>query len=184
MKIVPLSLNGILTIEPNIFRDDRGYFFESFNEAAFRLNTGLNLTFVQDNQSCSNKNTLRGLHFQIPPKSQAKLIQVVTGSILDVVVDLRRSSPTFGKYLMIELKASDFKFLFVPEGFAHGFLSLEDNTLVKYKCSQYYSPDAERCLHVGDESLQIQWPIDWKNAAMSPKDVVGMRLEDCVDYFI
>jgi dTDP-4-dehydrorhamnose 3,5-epimerase len=184
MKIIPLSLNGLLTIEPKVFYDDRGFFLESFNEAAFRLNTGLNLTFVQDNQSCSVKHTLRGLHFQIPPKAQAKLIQVVSGSILDVVVDLRRSSPTFGKHLMIELKASDFKFLFVPEGFAHGFLSLEDNTMVKYKCSQYYSPDAERCLHVADESLQIQWPIDWKNASMSPKDEIGLRLEDCADYFI
>jgi dTDP-4-dehydrorhamnose 3,5-epimerase len=124
MKITPLALSGLLTIEPNVYRDERGYFFESFNEASFRINSGLNLTFVQDNQSCSNKNAIRGLHFQIPPKAQAKLIQVVTGSILDVVVDLRRSSPTFGEYFMIELKSTDFKFLFVPEGFAHGFLSL------------------------------------------------------------
>jgi dTDP-4-dehydrorhamnose 3,5-epimerase len=184
MKISPLSLSGLLTIEPRVFHDDRGYFFESFNEASFRLNTGLNLTFVQDNQSFSCKNAMRGLHFQVPPKSQAKLIQVVTGSILDVVVDLRRSSPTFGQHLMIELKASDFKFLFVPEGFAHGFLSLEDNTLVKYKCSQYYAPDAERCLHVADESLKIEWPIDWKKAFMSPKDTIGLSLKDCSDFFI
>lgn len=184
MKITPLPLQGLLTIEPNVFVDDRGYFLESFNEASFRLNTGLNLTFVQDNQSCSGKNALRGLHFQIPPKSQAKLIQVVTGSILDVVVDLRRSSPTFGQHYQIELLAKDFKFLFVPEGFAHGFLSLEDNTLVKYKCSQYYSPDAERCLHVADESLQIDWPIHWTEAAMSPKDKIGLSLAECADFFI
>lgn len=184
MKITPLALSGLLTIEPKVFHDDRGYFFESFNEASFRLNTGLNLTFVQDNQSCSNKNVLRGLHFQIPPKSQAKLIQVVTGSILDVVVDLRQSSPTFGQHLMIELNSSDLKLLFVPEGFAHGFLSLEDNTLVKYKCSQYYAPDAERCLHVADPSLQIPWPIDWQSASMSPKDTIGMKLADCAGFFI
>lgn len=184
MKITPLELPGLFTIEPSVFKDDRGYFLESFNEASFRLNTGLNLTFVQDNQSCSNKHALRGLHFQIPPKSQAKLIQVVTGSILDVVVDLRRSSPTFGKYLMIELRASEFKFLFVPEGFAHGFLSLENNTQVKYKCSQYYSPDAERCLHVADPNVAIPWPVHWSETAMSPKDMAGLNLKECSDYFI
>ncbi|MEN9332909.1 MAG: hypothetical protein RLY35_89 [Bacteroidota bacterium] len=173
-----------MTIEPRVFHDERGYFFESFNEAAFRLNTGLNLTFVQDNQSCSRKHALRGLHFQVPPKSQAKLIQVVSGSILDVVVDLRRSSPTFGQHLMIELNAKDFKFLFVPEGFAHGFLSLEDDTMVKYKCSQYYAPDAERCLHVGDSGIQIPWPISLTSASMSAKDQAGLSLSECSDFFI
>ncbi len=178
-----LELRGVLLIQPRVFEDARGYFFESFNEAIFRLGTGLNVTFVQDNESMSHKGTVRGLHFQVPPKAQAKLIRVVRGSIIDVVVDLRKSSPTFGQHIMIELSADNKSQLFVPEGFAHGFIVMQDNTIVNYKCNNYYSPDAERCLSIFDSQLNIQWPISHDEMVISEKDTKGLAWSACNDIF-
>ncbi len=183
MNCQELSLRGLLLIAPRVFKDERGYFFESFNEAIFRLSTGLNMTFVQDNESLSHKGIFRGLHFQVPPKSQAKLIRVVKGRIIDVVVDLRRSSETFGQHLCIELSEDNQSQLFIPEGFAHGFMVLEDNTIVNYKCNNYYSPDAERCLSVFDPTLNIQLPIDQEDWVMSEKDKLGSNLSEFADIF-
>lgn len=183
MNCHELSLRGLLLIAPRVFKDERGYFFESFNEAIFRLTTGLNMTFVQDNESLSHKGIFRGLHFQVPPKSQAKLIRVVKGRIIDVVVDLRRSSETFGQHLCIELSEDNQSQLFIPEGFAHGFMVLEDNTIVNYKCNNYYSPDAERCLSVFDPALNIQLLIDQKDWVMSEKDKLGSNLSEFSDVF-
>lgn len=183
MKISSLSLSGLVLIEPRVFNDDRGYFFESFNEAVFRITTGLNVTFVQDNESMSQRGTFRGLHFQIPPKAQAKLIRVVRGRILDVVVDLRKSSDTFGQHLCVELSAENQHQLFIPEGFAHGFLVLENQTVVNYKCNNYYSPDAERCLSIFDSNLPKDWPIDQSDWVLSEKDQQGLGLTDVSDIF-
>jgi dTDP-4-dehydrorhamnose 3,5-epimerase len=130
MKIESTSFRDLMIITPDVFGDDRGYFFEPFNEARFRVETGLNITFVQDNESLSRKNVLRGLHFQVPPKSQAKLIRVTRGAVLDVVVDLRKSEPTFGKHFSIVLSSESKQQLYVPEGFAHGFYVLEDQTII------------------------------------------------------
>jgi dTDP-4-dehydrorhamnose 3,5-epimerase len=183
MNCTELDLRGLLLISPRVFKDDRGYFFESFNEAVFRLSTGLNVTFVQDNESLSHRGIFRGLHFQVPPKSQAKLIRVVKGSIIDVVVDLRRSSETFGQHACIELTEENQKQLFIPEGFAHGFLVMENNTIVNYKCNNYYSPDAERCLSVFDSALNIELPIPSSEWVMSEKDKQGNELSELSGIF-
>lgn len=172
----------LLVIEPKVFGDSRGYFMESFNEARFRVETGTNVTFVQDNESLSSKGVLRGLHFQTPPKSQAKLIRVITGSILDVVVDLRRSQPTYGQHFKILLTAENKTQLFVPEGFAHGFVVLEDNTLFSYKCTNYYSPEHDRCLRWNDPALNIDWEIE--NPLLSDKDKSSPFLKDLDNPFL
>ncbi len=140
-----------------MFTDGRGAFQETFNEARFRVETGLNVTFVQDNESVSKANVLRGLHLQFPPKGQAKLVRVSRGRALDVVVDLRRTEPTFGRHFMIELSAENATQLFIPEGFAHGFLTLEDQTVFAYKCSNYYSKELERSIRWNDPELAIDW---------------------------
>ena len=183
MNCTELELRGLFLITPRVFKDDRGYFFESFNEAVFRLTTGLNVTFVQDNESLSQRGTFRGLHFQTPPKSQAKLIRVVKGRILDVVVDLRKSSETFGQHLCVELTGENQHQLFIPEGFAHGFLVLENDTIVNYKCNNYYSPDAERCLSIFDSALKIELPIPSEEWVMSDKDKKGSSLAELSDIF-
>lgn len=169
MKIEQTAFRDLLIISPDIFSDDRGYFFEPFNEARFRIDTGLNMTFVQDNESMSKKGVLRGLHFQIPPKAQAKLIRVVRGAVMDVVVDLRRMEPTFGQHFKLEISAINKKQLFIPEGFAHGFFVMEDDTIFSYKCSNYYSRDLDRALLWNDPSFAIDWG---SNApTLSAKDI-------------
>jgi dTDP-4-dehydrorhamnose 3,5-epimerase len=181
MKIETTPFEGLLILTPQVFTDDRGYFFEPFNEARFRVETGLNITFVQDNESCSMKGTLRGMHFQRSPKSQAKLIRVSRGSVLDVVVDLRRTQATFGKYFMMELNEHDKKQLFVPEGFAHGFLVLEDHTVFTYKCSNYYHKELDAVLAWNDPMVNIPWPTD--ALLLSSKDQQGQSLAMCSDLF-
>jgi dTDP-4-dehydrorhamnose 3,5-epimerase len=175
MKIETTPFSDLLVLTPDVFGDDRGYFFEPFNEARFRVETGLNITFVQDNESMSRKNVLRGLHFQVPPKSQAKLIRVTKGAVLDVVVDLRRSQPTFGKHYSIVLSGENKKQLFVPEGFAHGFHVLEDETVFAYKCSNYYSKEQDRSMLWNDTSLAIDWGTT--NPELSEKDKNAMHFE-------
>jgi dTDP-4-dehydrorhamnose 3,5-epimerase len=173
MKIEQTKFRDLLVITPDVFRDDRGYFFEPFNEARFRVETGLNLTFVQDNESISRKNVLRGMHFQVPPKSQAKLIRVTTGAVLDVVVDLRKSEPTFGKHYSMILSAENKLQLFVPEGFAHGFLVMEEDTIFSYKCTNYYSRECDRSLLWNDPEFGIDWNVE--KPIVSDKDHNAMR---------
>lgn len=175
MKIESTVFRDLLIITPDVFGDDRGYFFEPFNEARFRVETGLNITFVQDNESMSRKNVLRGLHFQVPPKSQAKLIRVTRGAVLDVVVDLRTNEPTFGQHFKIVLSGENKQQLFVPEGFAHGFYVLEDQTVFSYKCSNYYSKEHDRSLLWNDPALKIDWEAD--SPELSEKDRNAMKLE-------
>ena len=181
MRIEKTEFRDLLVVHLPVFGDERGRFQETFKEAQFRIETGFNITFVQDNESLSSKGVLRGLHAQKSPKSQAKLLRVVRGSILDVVVDLRRTEPTFGKSFQIELKAGDGKSLFIPEGFAHGFYCLEDETIVQYKCTNYYDKNSEICLNPFDTSVNIHWPEGEK--LLSEKDQEGQSLEELSDLF-
>lgn len=168
MNFIPGKIEGIWIIEPKIFGDERGYFFESFRWDLFKEITGFSGEFVQDNESLSSKGVLRGLHFQKPPMAQAKLVRVVRGAVLDVVVDLRKSSPTYGQSETIVLDAKDKRIFFIPEGFAHGFQTLEDDTIFQYKCSNYYSKEHEMGLQWNDEFLDIPWFDD--NYIISEKD--------------
>jgi dTDP-4-dehydrorhamnose 3,5-epimerase len=181
VKIEKTNFKDLLIIQPNVFADERGYFFESFNESKFRVETGLNITFVQDNQSMSSKGVLRGLHFQTPPKSQAKLVQVVKGAVLDVVVDLRINQPTFGQHYKILLTSDNKTQLFVPEGFAHGFAVLEDNTIFAYKCSNYYSKENDRSMLWNDPALKINWEIE--SPVVSEKDQAALNFDQYQDVF-
>tara|TARA_X000001036_G_scaffold206751_1_gene194389 strand:+ start:1794 stop:2318 length:525 start_codon:yes stop_codon:yes gene_type:complete len=168
MKITPLSFKDVLLIEPEVFKDERGFFFESFNQRTFNKLIGREVKFVQDNQSRSKKNVIRGLHFQIE-KPQIKLIKVISGSIFDVVVDIRKQSKNFGKHISVELNAKDNKQLWIPEGFAHGFLVLSEIAEVQYKVSEFWDPELERSLLWSDEDLNINWPLS-SNPIISSKD--------------
>ena len=170
MQIEKTEIEGLLIIRPKVFEDDRGHFFESFNKNVFFKN-GLSLEFVQDNQSLSNKNVLRGLHFQSPPYAQGKLIRVIKGSVLDVAVDIRKSSPTYGKHLVINLSEQNKIMFYIPEGFAHGFLTLEDNTIFSYKCTNFFNKESEGSLLWNDLDLNINWGIT--NPILSDKDKVA-----------
>ena len=168
MNITKTDIEGLIIIEPQIFKDSRGAFFESWNAKKFKK-LGISEDFVQDNQSVSSKGVLRGLHFQNPPYAQAKLVRVIEGSVLDVAVDLRKNSPTYGKHVSVILSEQNNKSFFIPKGFAHGFLSLEDNTVFNYKCSDYYNKESEGSLLWNDEDLKIDWQID--NPLVSEKDL-------------
>lgn len=159
MKINKTDFNGLLIIEPDIYPDDRGYFFEAYNKEKYQ-DFGINTEFVQDNQSVSYKNVIRGLHYQIPPFAQDKLVRVAKGKVLDVAVDIRTGSPTFGKYFSIELSENNNLQLWIPKGFAHGFVSLEDNSMLQYKCTNFYSPSHERGIIYNDEILNINWGVN------------------------
>jgi dTDP-4-dehydrorhamnose 3,5-epimerase len=177
MEVITHSLSGLLEFRPRIFGDPRGAFFESFS-ARTMAGLGLpHLDWVQDNQSSSKAGTLRGLHFQRPPHAQAKLVRVAQGRALDVVVDIRRDSPTFGQHAKVELSAALGNVFFVPTGFAHGFVALEDDTLFLYKCSDYYTPAAEGGLLWNDPTLGIDWGISGE-ALISPKDAILPKLAD------
>lgn len=168
MKVEKCSIEGLLLIKPSVFEDDRGYFFESFNQRRFNEATGLNTRFVQDNESCSQKDVLRGLHFQNPPYAQAKLVRVVRGAVRDVAVDLRKDSPTFGSYCSVLLSAENKHQFYIPEGFAHGFLTLENDTVFSYKCSAYYNKESEQSLLWNDPDIHIDWGIN--SPILSEKD--------------
>lgn len=167
MKFINVDIEGLTVIEPNVFEDDRGYFFESYNQRDFDEN-GIKDLFVQDNQSKSQKDVLRGLHFQKPPYTQAKLVRVIQGSVLDVAVDLRKNSKTYGKHFSVVLSEENRKMFFVPKGFAHGFLTLEDDTIFSYKCSNVYNTESEDAVLWNDEELNIDWGV--KNPILSEKD--------------
>ena len=176
MKITPLSFKDVLLIEPEVFKDERGFFFESFNQSTFNKLIGREVKFVQDNQSRSKKNVIRGLHFQIE-KPQIKLIKVISGSIFDVVVDIRKQSKNFGKHISIELNSEDNKQLWIPEGFAHGFLVLSEIAEVHYKVSEFWDPELERSLLWSDEDLNINWPLS-SNPIISSKDQKASLIKD------
>lgn len=174
MNIIECAIPGPLIIEPKVFGDDRGFFMESWNAATFRV-AGLDFNFVQDNHSRSQRGVLRGLHFQ-NPEPQGKLVRVVSGAVYDVVVDLRRTSPHFGKWVGVELSAANRRMFWVPEGFAHGFLTLEDGTDFLYKCTSRYAPEYEQALAWDDPEVGIVWPLEGIAPILSAKDVAGVRL--------
>lgn len=158
MKLTPLALPEVLLVEPRVFEDHRGWFYESFNARRFNELGGLEVSFVQDNQSRSAKGVLRGLHYQLPPHAQGKLVRAVSGAIFDVAVDIRRSSPSFGRWVGEVLSAENRRQLYVPAGFAHGFLALEEGSEVLYKTTDYYAPPAERSIRWDDPAIGIDWP--------------------------
>lgn len=172
MKFNKTTISELSIIEPKVFEDERGHFFESYNQRIFREN-GIDLDFIQDNQSLSQKGVLRGLHFQAPPYAQAKIIRVIQGKVLDVAVDIRKKSPTYGKHIAVELSAENKKIFYIPEGFAHGFLTLEDDTIFSYKCSNLYHPNAEGSLLWNDNDLNIDWKIS--SPKLSDKDKVAQK---------
>ena len=175
-KIIPTSLSDVLILEPQVFGDERGFFFESFNAEDFEVATGVKATFVQDNHSRSQEGVLRGLHYQVE-QPQGKLIRVVIGEIFDVAVDVRRNSPDFGKWVGVNLSAENRRQLWVPEGFAHGFYALAQSSDVLYKTTAYYAPEHERTLLWNDPHLGISWPIVG-SPSLSAKDRVGRAFED------
>lgn len=176
MKRLDTFIEGLIVLEPQVFKDDRGFFFESYNEEIFRR-LGINSRFVQDNHSGSRKGVIRGLHYQIC-HPQAKLVRVIAGEIFDVAVDIRRSSPTFGKWFGINLSAENKKQLYIPEGFAHGFLVLSDWAEVLYKTTDFYAPECDRVIIWNDPEIAIDWPLNGLEPILSPKDLRGVRLKD------
>jgi len=178
MEIINTEIPGLLIVKPDVFTDERGYFFESYNKVKFDA-LGINVDFVQDNESRSMKGVLRGLHFQREPYAQGKLVRVVRGSVLDVAVDLRKDSPTFGKWASIELTGENKLMYWIPEGFAHGFLTMEDNTVFTYKCSGVYNKAAEASIRWDDPDLAIQWNIT--DPVLSEKDKAAQTFRQYVD---
>ncbi len=170
MELVNTGIEGLWVIKPKVFADARGYFFESYNKELFTKN-GLNLIFVQDNQSLSHKGVLRGLHFQNPPYAQGKLVRVITGAVFDVAVDIRKNSPTYGKYFGAELTEENKTMMYIPEGFAHGFLTLRDNTIFSYKCTNLYNKASEDSIKWNDATIGVKWNID--DPLLSEKDISG-----------
>ena len=177
MKVTALAISDVLLIEPKVFGDDRGFFFESFNQQRFNAATGLDLQFVQDNHSKSAKGVLRGLHYQLPPKAQGKLVRVVAGEVFDVAVDIRKDSPTFGKWVGEILSADNKRQLWIPPGLAHGFLVLSESAEFLYKTTDYYAPELERCIRWNDPDLAINWPIDGE-PPQSGKDALGAPFDE------
>lgn len=171
MKVTPTRIPDVLLIEPKVFGDDRGFFFESYNQKAFQEATGLNVSFVQDNHSKSAKNVLRGLHYQIE-QPQGKLVRVTHGEVFDAAVDIRKGSKTYGQWVGLILSAENKKQLWIPPGFAHGFLTLSETAEFLYKTTDYYSPEHERCIVWNDAELAIDWPIQ-TFPLLSPKDQIG-----------
>ena len=172
MKATETKLKGCFILEPNVFKDSRGYFFESFNQNKFNALIGQEVNFVQDNESVSSKGVLRGLHFQTGDYAQAKLVRAVKGTVLDVVVDMRKESPTFSKHFSIELSEDNKRQLFVPRGFAHGFIVLSETAIFSYKCDNFYKKPSEKGLRYDDPSLAIDWRLPTKEFIVSEKDLV------------
>lgn len=178
MIVNKTEIEGVLIIEPKVFGDARGYFFESFNAQEFSEKTGLNIPFVQDNESMSTYGVMRGLHFQHPPYTQSKLVRVVKGSVLDVAVDIRKGSPTYGQHVAVELTEENHKQFFVPRGFAHGFAVLSDIAVFQYKCDNFYAPQADGGINILDDTLGINWKIPTAEAILSDKDTKHVCLRD------
>lgn len=181
MEVIKTELEGLLIIKPKVFGDERGYFFESYNEDTYHK-TGINLSFVQDNISKSKKGTIRGLHYQVGYKAQGKLCKVIYGKVLDVAVDIRFGSPTFGKYFSSELSEENHTQLWIPPGFAHGFSVLSDEAIFSYKCTELYSKEHERAILFNDPALNINWKVE--NPIVSEKDLKAQLLKDIHKDFI
>ena len=169
MNVIKTAIPEVLIIEPKVFGDERGYFFESWNKSRFE-EYGINADFVQDNESKSRFGVVRGLHYQLPPYTQAKLVRVISGSVLDVAVDIRKNSPTYGKYVAVELSGENKRQLFIPRGFAHGFAVLSDEAIFAYKCDNIYMPSAERGIAFNDPDLNIDWKVQFDKWNLSAKD--------------
>lgn len=179
MKFTPLSLVGAWLIEPERHRDSRGYFAETFRADLFTETTGLNIDFVQENESMSVRGTVRGLHYQAGEYAQAKLVRVAQGAIVDVAVDMRQSSPTFGRYIAVELDSDSGRQLFLPRGMAHGFAVVSEHACFLYKTDNYWHPEAERTLSLDDPTVCVQWPVAADKRILSPKDARGLSWEQC-----
>jgi len=178
MKLLGTKFKGCFIIEPTIFKDERGHFFESFNQEKFNQLIGENINFVQDNESFSSKGVLRGLHYQRGEHAQAKLVRVIKGEVLDIAVDIRKDSNTFGEYIAVELSEQNKKQLFVPRGFAHGFIVLSDTAIFSYKCDNYYNKESEGGIIYNDPNVNIDWQLNEKEFIVSEKDVVLPNLEN------
>jgi dTDP-4-dehydrorhamnose 3,5-epimerase len=182
MQVTAMDIPGLLVIEPKVFGDERGFFVESYNKGRYQ-EAGVNVEFVQDNLSKSKKGVLRGLHYQAPPFAQGKLVTVLAGAVLDVAVDIREGSPTYGQYAMVELTAENKKQFWIPAGFAHGFLTLEDDTLFAYKCTNVYSSEHDRGVKFDDPVIGIQWPDLGEELTISEKDQKQPLLKDIIQEF-
>ena len=182
MKVLKTSIKGVVIIEPDLFKDSRGYFFESFNQKEFKEKVCETL-FVQDNESKSCFGVLRGLHFQKPPFAQSKLVRVIKGAVLDVAVDIRKGSPTFGQYVSVELTGENHRQFFIPRGFAHGFSVLSEEVIFQYKCDNFYSPQSEGAIAWNDPDLNIDWRIPAEKVVLSEKDSKHPRLKDWQNVF-
>lgn len=178
MKVTATKLEDCFIIEPKIYKDNRGYFMESFNQHNFNKAIGKDLDFVQDNESMSGKGVLRGIHYQVGEQAQSKLVRVVTGKVLDVVVDLRKDSSTFGEHFSVELSAANKKQVFIPKGFGHGFLTLEDETIFSYKCDNFYNKNSESGIIFNDKDLDIDWILPHTELILSEKDLILPELKN------
>jgi dTDP-4-dehydrorhamnose 3,5-epimerase len=178
IEVIKTDIEGVFIIEPKVFGDARGYFLESFNAKEFADKTGLNINFVQDNESMSSYGVMRGLHFQNPPYTQSKLVRCVKGAVLDVAVDIRKGSPTYGKHVAVELTEDNHRQFFVPRGFAHGFAVLSETAVFQYKCDNFYAPQADGGISILDDSLEIDWKIPTDKVLLSDKDTKHSLLKD------
>lgn len=177
MEVIKTEIDGVVIIEPRVFKDARGYFFESYSKREFDEKVR-RVDFVQDNESMSTRGVMRGLHFQRPPYTQSKLVRCVKGRVLDVAVDIRKGSPTYGKHVAVELSEENHRQFFVPRGFAHGFAVLSDEAVFQYKCDNYYHPESEGGISIADESLGIDWQVEPVSAILSEKDLKHVLLRD------
>lgn len=182
MEVIKTQIDGVLIIEPRVFKDERGYFFESFSQREFDEKVtpllGHSINFVQDNESMSSYGVMRGLHFQRPPFTQSKLVRCVKGAVLDVAVDIRKGSPTFGQHVAMELTENNHRQFFIPRGFAHGFAVLSDTAVFQYKCDEFYHPEADGGINIKDDNLGIDWKIPVDKAILSEKDLKHACLKD------
>ncbi len=187
MEIIKTAIDGVLIIEPRVFKDSRGYFFESFSKREFDEKVGAilghTIDFVQDNESMSSYGVMRGLHFQKMPYTQSKLVRCVKGAVLDVAVDIRKGSPTFGQHVAVELTEDNHRQFFIPRGFAHGFAVLSETAVFQYKCDEFYHPEADGGICIKDESLGIDWKIPVEKAILSEKDMKHPCLKDAESFF-
>lgn len=177
MEVIKTDIEGVVLIEPRVFTDPRGYFFESFSQREFEQKVR-KVNFVQDNESMSSYGVMRGLHFQRPPYTQSKLVRCVKGCVLDVAVDIRKGSPTYGQHVAVELSQENKRMLFIPRGFAHGFSVLSETAVFQYKCDNFYTPSADGGVSIVDDSLGIDWKIDMDKAILSQKDTLHPQLAD------
>lgn len=183
MAVIKTAIEGVFIIEPTVYGDERGYFFESYNEERFRSETGIDVHFVQDNESKSKRGVLRGFHFQRPPHAQAKLVRVVSGTVVDVAVDIRTGSPTYGKHVAVELSEDNHRQLFLPRGMAHGFVVKSDEAIFQYKCDNYYHPESEGGIAWNDPTIAMDWGVAEADITLSDKDRHNPTLEELGEIF-